>query len=85
MTKEEFLERKSDLQKEIGEKEKEIQSLRERIEKLEARESEFVEAFGSYTTVECLDREMIERLVDTVWVYDVGRIKIDLKYCDSVP
>ena len=85
LTKEEFLERKNELQKEISEREKEVQTLRERIKQLEASESEFAEAFGSFTTVECLDREMIERLVDTVWVYDVGRIKIDLKYCDSVP
>lgn len=83
LSKEEFLEKKADLQKEILEKQQKLEELQRILKNLEADKSEFVECFGEYKQIERLDREIIERLVDVIWVYDTDRVKVDLKYCEK--
>lgn len=80
ITKEEFLERKGELQKEIVEKEKQVEDLEKVKSEALVGESEFVEGLREYRKIEKIDRDIIEKLVDTVWVYDVGRVKVDLRY-----
>lgn len=68
LTREEFLQRKERVQKEI-------QEIRESMEE----KSEFVEKYSDCGDDIQPDRAMIERLVEVIWVYDVGRVKIELK------
>ena len=78
LTKEEFLRKKENIQAEIQVCQQEIQIIRESME-VQEDEKELVERYGGYEDDIKLDRDMIERLVEVIWVYDVGRVKIELK------
>jgi hypothetical protein len=49
------------------------------MEDMEEDKKELVERYGGYKDDIKLDREMVERFVKVIWVYDVGRVKIELK------
>ena len=40
---------------------------------------ELVERYGGYQDDIKLDRDMVERFVEVIWVYDTERVKIELK------
>lgn len=84
ITKEEFLERKGEIQKEIAEKENQAETLRKTKGEIVDGESEFVEILSGYKKIEKIDRGIIEELVDTVWVYDVGRVKVEWKFNNNL-
>ena len=79
-TKEEFLERKEKLQREIAEKEVRVEEVRNTKEEGLEEKQEIVEALSGYQNIEKLDRGIIEALVDTIWVYDVGKVKVEWKF-----
>ncbi len=79
LSREEFLQKKGNLQDEIQVCQKETQIIRESIEDMQEDKRELVEKYGGYQDDIQLDRAMIERLVEVIWVYDVGRVKIELK------
>lgn len=79
LTKEEFLRKKENIQAEIQVCQQEIQIIRESMEDMQEDEKELVERYGGYEDDIKLDRDMVERLVEVIWVYDVGRVKIELK------
>ena len=80
ITKEEFLERKEKLQREIAEKEVRVEEVRNTKEEGLEEKQEIVEALSGYQNIEKLDRGIIEALVDTIWVYDVGKVKVEWKF-----
>ena len=77
-TKEEFLERKACLQRTIEMYEQEMQEIHDRIGNDREDTKDFVEKFGEYQEDFQLNREMVEKLVKTIWVYDTERVKIEL-------
>ncbi len=79
LTKEEFLRKKGSIQDEIQVCQQETQIIRESMEDMEEDKKELVERYGGYKDDIKLDREMVERFVKVIWVYDVGRVKIELK------
>lgn len=78
LTKEEFLRKKGSIQDEIQVCQQETQIIRESMEDMEDKK-ELVERYGGYQDDIKLDRDMVERFVEVIWVYDVGRVKIELK------
>lgn len=84
LSKEDFQKKKADLKKANFEKQQKLGELQRILKKLETDNTEFVQCFGQSTQMERLNREIIERLVDVVWVYDTERVKVDLKYCEKL-
>lgn len=69
LSKEEFLKKKDNLQREINQDEQKTERNHEMMEKME-----------NGCEIQKLSREMIETLIETIWVYDGERVKIRLNY-----
>ncbi len=80
LTREEFLEKKKLLQEELDRKKAEICSLRRDLRKLKRGETKPSGGLGEKEPVPEPEKEMLDKFVNRVWVYDVGRLKIDLRY-----
>ncbi len=79
-TKEEFLQKKGNIQDEIQVCRQEIQIIRESVEDIqEDSKKELVEIYGVSQDNIRLNRDMVENFVEMIWVYDVERVKIELK------
>ncbi len=81
-TKEAFLARKTALQTEILKNEEELASLKKQIEITEPSVNEAIECLEGCNRIEKLDRGLLEKLIDTVWVYDGERVKVDFTFKD---
>jgi len=75
LTREVFLEKKADLQKDIHAYEQEMEAVRFAAEKENI--NDFVERSGEYQESFRIDRKMIEKFVKVIWVYDTERVKIE--------
>ncbi len=78
-TREEFLRRKDCIRDEIWARRREIEMTREAVEDGKGDGGAFVERGGGDQDDVQLDRDMVERFVEVIWVYDVGRVKVELK------
>lgn len=76
MGKEDFLLRKDRLQEEIERLEGEIDNVKQKFESTTLADGECMLNNSSSGNVDNLNRELIENMVDTIWVYDVDTIKI---------
>lgn len=76
MGKEDFLLRKDGLQEEIERLEREIDNIKQKHASTIFADGECVLNNCSSGDVDNLNRELIENMVDTIWVYDVDAIKI---------
>ena len=49
----------------------------------ESGNNEFVETFKRYQNITCLSREMIEVLIDMIYVHKDGKVHIKFKFADE--
>lgn len=79
VSKAEFIERKALVREKIEAVNQEIAKLKKLViteQKTNNQEKQMCE----YGGIERLDRGVIEAFVDVVWVFDVGQVKVDLRY-----
>lgn len=86
MSREEYVSASGGLSARIGEYEESIRKNEDRIRHLQSekgREYLFVERFAKHTGIQRLTREIVDKLVQAVYVYDRKHIEIVFNYADE--
>lgn len=86
ITKEEYLSLKQNMQDKIEEYNANIEKLTASISEMKngvSTENEFLNSFIKYKNIQCLTRPLVIELIDSIYVYEGGRIQINLKCQDA--
>lgn len=84
ITKEQYLHFKEDSANKIKELEARRDALTDELtDAPESGNNEFVETFKRYQNITCLSREMIEVLIDMIYVHKDGKVHIKFKFADE--
>lgn len=85
ISREEFVSLKSKFDSQKKEIQEKINSLEQKLKNLEQGQqdkNEFLESFMKYRNIKSLTREIIVELIDMIYVFEEGKIKLVFKYQD---